>query len=955
MKLVISSGRGMAFAAVWSALMAYAAPSFAQVSAGEISGRVSDESGAMIPGVTITLQGPALVRPMSAVSSSSGAYRFASLPVGTYELRFEIAGFAKLLRQDIVITAGFTAQINPRLKLSNVEETITVSGEAPIVDPRSTSLGTSYTRELLDAIPSARDPWVIIEQTPSLVMDRQNVGGNWSGQQSSFVSHGSGTNEMWNMDGATITDMAAGSSPGYYDFDSFEEIRITTGGSDASQDSGGVSINLVTKSGGNKFRGSARALVVDESMQSENITPDLRDQGAGSGNPIRRVTEWGFEVGGPIRRDKAWFWGGYSQSDIDVGVVGFLKPGCADANDKDCLRSDVTNLTNLNAKLTFQWAKAHKSSILYNSGDKLRDSRGAGSLNPPETTVRQSSPGYMAFLDHQWIPSDKLTMNLKATHVDGGFLLDFQDDSLRSVQPTFDIVSGLNGRSTTSTDNIRPTSEVRVDGNYLLSDLLGGDHVTKFGLRWRSTPFQTFTVTGGGAVARFRNGVPSEGELRRDGHTSRDMKEYSAYLNDSFKRGRFTINLGLRLDYQNDEALSANVAANPLAPELLPALDFKGADTGVEFFDISPRLGITRDLKGDGRTVLKTNLARYWGLGIDGAGTISPTGQTRLRYPWTDLNGDRVIQRNELNFSRLLFNETNYNPANPASVVSAATVDPNLENDITDEFTFGVEHELAKNFGVGLTYIFRHYWNDNATFRVGLQSASFQPVTMTVPCGNSSCDQPSYNVTYYQLPFQRPAETVLRNSQGANRRYHGLELVARKRFSNRWLMNGSFVWQSTARHYEGGPDVDFQDPTNVAQQDGYPAGTLNARWTFKLSGMAQLPWGMSASAFVNVRDGVPFNRTVATPASRTGGLGVTDVFVRGFGDERYEMFRQLDVRLDKTIRAGRTRVILGVDAFNMLNEALVLSRVASQDGRTANQIRTILAPRVIRVGARLTF
>ena len=285
MKLVISSGRGMAFAAVWSALMAYAAPSFAQVSAGEISGRVSDESGAMIPGVTITLQGPALVRPMSAVSSSSGAYRFASLPVGTYELRFEIAGFAKLLRQDIVITAGFTAQINPRLKLSNVEETITVSGEAPIVDPRSTSLGTSYTRELLDAIPSARDPWVIIEQTPSLVMDRQNVGGNWSGQQSSFVSHGSGTNEMWNMDGATITDMAAGSSPGYYDFDSFEEIRITTGGSDASQDSGGVSINLVTKSGGNKFRGSARALVVDESMQSENITPDLRDQGAGSGNP----------------------------------------------------------------------------------------------------------------------------------------------------------------------------------------------------------------------------------------------------------------------------------------------------------------------------------------------------------------------------------------------------------------------------------------------------------------------------------------------------------------------------------------------------------------------------------------------------------------------------------------------------------------------------------------------
>ena len=561
----------------------------------------------------------------------------------------------------------------------------------------------------------------------------------------------------------------------------------------------------------------------------------------------------------------------------------------------------------------------------------------------------------MAFFDHQWIPSDRLTFNLKATHVDGGFLLDFYEDSLANVQPTFDVVTGLNGRSGTRTDNIRPTSEVRLDGNYLLSDLWGGDHATKFGVRWRSTPFQTLTQTGGGAIARFRNGVPSEGELRRDGHTSRDMLEYSAYVNDSFKRGRWTINLGLRLDYQNDEALTANVAANPIAPDLLPALDFKGADTGVEFLDFSPRLGITRDMRGDGKTVLKTNLARYYGLGIDGAGTISPTGQTRLRYPWTDTNGDRVVQRNELNLTRLLFNETNYNPANPTSVVSAATVASDLENDITDEFTLGVEHEVAKNFGVGLTYVYRHYWNDNATFRIGLQSASFQPVTTTIPCGNASCDQPSYTVTYWQLPFQRPAETVLRNSQGANRRYHALELVGKKRFSNKWLMNGSFVWQTTTRHYEGGADVDYQDPTNVAQQDGFPAGTLNARWTFKLSTMVQLPWGMSAAAFINTRDGLPFNRTVVTPSSRTGGLGATDIFVRGFGDERYEMFRQFDVRLDKTIPLGKGRLILGLDGFNMLNEAIVLSRVSAQDGRNANQVRTILAPRVVRVGARFTF
>ena len=320
-------------------------PSHAQVSTGEIFGRVLDESGAVVPGATVTLASPALLRPLVATSASTGAYRFPNLPVGTYSVQFAITGFAKHVREDIVVSAGFSAQINARLKVSAVEETITVSGEAPVVDTRSTSLGTNYTRELLDAIPSARDPWVIIEQTPSLVMDRQNVGGNWSGQQSSFVSHGSGTNEMWNMDGATITDMAAGSSPGYYDFDSFEEIQITTGGSDASQDSGGVSINMVTKSGGNRFKGSARAMLVDKKLQSENITSALQAEGAGSGNPIRRVTDWGFEIGGPIKRDKAWFWGGYSQSDIDVGVVGFLKPGCTDASNEECLQSDITKLT----------------------------------------------------------------------------------------------------------------------------------------------------------------------------------------------------------------------------------------------------------------------------------------------------------------------------------------------------------------------------------------------------------------------------------------------------------------------------------------------------------------------------------------------------------------------------------------------------------------------------------
>ncbi len=945
---------GVAFRCSLACLLAAATPGTAQVQTGEILGRVTDESGALVAGATVTLSSPALIRPLSAISEKNGAYRFPSLPIGVYAMRIEMAGFATLVRDGIRIETGFNAEINPKLKVSAIQETLTVSGEAPVVDTRSTSIMANYSKELLESLPSARDPWVILEQTAGMVMDRQNVGGSESGQQSGFVAHGSGANEMWNLDGATITDMASSSSPGYYDFDSFEEIQITTGGNDASQDSGGVTINLVSKSGGNAFKGSTRLFVVDQKLQSDNVTPELRAQGAGLGNPIDNIKDWGFELGGPIKKNKAWFWAGYGQQDIRVGVVGFLKPGCTDPNDRECLETDLTVLKNFNAKLTYQWAKSHKSSFLYNLGDKLRNARGAGPNNPPETTVRQSSPGYMAFFDHQWIASDKLTLNLKATHVSGGFLLDFHSDELATVQPFQHIDTGLNGRSGTRTDNIRPTTEIRLDGNYLLAGLLGGDHATKFGVRYRSTPFQTITRTGGGATARFRGGLPVEANITRDGHTNRGMLQYSAYLNDSFRRGRWTLNLGARFDYQDDEARATNIAANPILPDRLPALAFDGADTHVTYKDFSPRLGVTYDLRGNGKTLLKSNLARYFGTGIDGGGTISPTGQTTLRYPWNDANGDRFVQRTELDLNRLLTASANYDPANPSGVTSPATVDPKLSNDITDEFTFGVEHELIKNFGVGLTYMYRHYKDGNDTFRVGLRSSQFVPVPFTANCGNASCDQPSYSVSYWQLPFTRPAQTVLRNSQASNRDYHGLEFIARKRFSDSWLLNAGFTWNSTIRNYQGGPDVDFQDPTNVAQQDGYPAGTLNARWVAKLAGLYEFPHGFRISTFVNLRDGLPMNRIVLSPA-RTGGYGTVDVFVRPFASERYELFRQVDARLEKAFKVGKTKLTASIDGFNLLNENVVLDRATRQNAANANNVEEVLAPRIFRLGLKYSF
>src|SRR5256885_16614322 len=240
-------------------LLAAAGSARAQVSMGAVFGKVTDSTGAVLPGVTVTLSSPALIQPQTTVTVESGAYRFPRIPIGTYSVAFELTGFKKSVRDGIIIQAGFNAEIDTKLEISTVQETVTVSGESPVVDTRSTQLSASFSRDALETIPTARDPWVILQQTPGMVMSGQNVGGNLSGQQTSFTAMGSSNNQQWTMDGAVVSDIASGnSSPTYYDFDSFEEINITKGGSDASQQGAGVQVNFITKSGSNTFRGSAR-------------------------------------------------------------------------------------------------------------------------------------------------------------------------------------------------------------------------------------------------------------------------------------------------------------------------------------------------------------------------------------------------------------------------------------------------------------------------------------------------------------------------------------------------------------------------------------------------------------------------------------------------------------------------------------------------------------------------
>src|SRR5262245_30641409 len=305
------------------ALVCSVAPAWPQSQTGEIFGKVTDSSGGVLPGVIVTLTGPSLLQPLTATTSESGSFQFPRLNVGTYTVKFELPGFKTVIKEGIQVTVDFSANVSTQLGVSAVQETVTVTGESPIVDTKQTGTRQTFTLEQLQNIPSARDPWVILQQTAGIAMDRENVGGNMSGQQSNYVSRGANpTNNKWSLDGIDITDMSAtGASPGYYDFDAFQEMTINTGGVDVTQQTGGVGINLVTKSGTDRFRGSTRFFDTDQKFGANNVNDDLRRQGASSGNPIQKIQDYGVEAGGPIRPGRAWVWGSFGKNDVNVGVV----------------------------------------------------------------------------------------------------------------------------------------------------------------------------------------------------------------------------------------------------------------------------------------------------------------------------------------------------------------------------------------------------------------------------------------------------------------------------------------------------------------------------------------------------------------------------------------------------------------------------------------------------------
>jgi len=952
----------------------------AQQLVGNVFGYVADEQGGRLPGVTVTLTG--VGAPKVATTDARGEYRFLSLDPGNYTLVYELQGFGKVTKPDVQVSVNQNTNTSASLKISSVESSVVVRGEASLLDTHKVENGAVIDQEQLKSIPTARDPWVILQTVPGVQMDRVNVGGNESGQQSNYSARGSQADQnAWNIDGVTITDMSAlGGSPMYYDFDSFEEIHASTGGSDVTAAAPGVQLNLVTKRGTNDIHGSARIFLADQDWQWNNISQEDIDQGVSStgGNRVNEVQDYGVEVGGPIVKDRVWLWGAYGRNQVNLLNVNG--------------NPDNTTLKDVNGKLNIQMFDSTALAGTFTDGNKIKAGRGVSPLRPPPAAWNQDGPSRVWKGELSQIFSSNLFFTASYSHVSNEFSLlpaGGTDYNALFIDPNHVFQGSYLAYST-----VRPQEQVNANGSFFFSTGQMG-HELKYGFSYRNTSVDSGSSWPGagnyGDLADF--GEPAAA-LTRQAVTQVGLKYYSGFLSDTLTLGNLTINAGVRYDNQKGNLEGVTIPGNPVFPELLPTINFAGSSSPFTWENFVPRIGLTYALGEDKRTLLRASYSQY--ADQLGSGTISFANAGALSaefFPWNDANGDHVVDRSEIDLSRLLY-FYGLDPNNPTSTVSPNVIDPNLKAGKTHEITGGIEREILPEFVVGVSYTWREYTGAIYPHRTGLTAADYQVAGFL---DGTLADGSTFHQPYYALRpgVDLPAGVTMSNRPDWKSIYNGVDLNFQKRLTDKWMVRGAVTWQDWKQH--GGLDSCY-DPTSnrggnalvwpgtaipvatgstCAGNDiaAAPAGAygsktevfLNSRWQFNVGGLYQLPLGFAVAANVYGREGYPYLQYVRLDPG--DGFGPRDNIIGALGDHRYKDVFDADLRLEKVIQVRPLQITLSADIFNLLNSGTILQRnartpgtatandgtVTAVDSATYNNIFELQSPRLVRFGARISF
>jgi hypothetical protein len=935
--------------------LSVAAPAYAQgggaSSTGTIQGRVTDAQGAVLPGVTVTATSPALLGAQTTVSSETGNYRFPAVPPGTYTVAYELSGFNMLRREGISITLGFTANLNVELTLATLQETVTVTGESPIIDTSTTRVQQNFKLEQLQSIPNGRDMWALLAVTPSVQMTRIDVGGNRAGTQTGYNAYGFTGQVRVLIEGINTTE-GTGGAGFYFDYASLEEAFLGTSGQGAEMPNPGVQSQFIAKSGGNQLNGEYYLDWYNNSLQGSNIPDDVIARGIREGsNEIDRYYDTAFQAGGPIKRDKIWWFGTYRQQFNAVAQPQFRFDQTFD-----------TKLWNAVGKGTYQVNQNHKIIGYYQWGQKLQATRlpyAAYFYNDVGSTNRQDSGSWVYKGEWNGTVSDKLYV--EARYGDFGYYFPL---TANTDEQYFWRDTGLSeltgGQQRWQLD--RDRKQTTAAATYFL-DTTKGSHTFKFGGEMlREIGWEGYEQQFGGNIDhQYANGVSSTiviapptatevGKLRlgREGAlTSQSALDvFAMFINDTWAVGRLTVNAGLRYDRYSGRLPEQEQLPFSLGPVTLAARTFDARDL-YTWNQVAPRIGAAFDLTGDGRTVLKANYGLFWhnpGVGV-GSDANPNTPTKSATFVWNDLNGDRRWQPGEEG------NRT------AQSLEGSIGLDPDIKAPKTNEVSVWLERQLTDMMGIRVGYVYKDEAN---LIGIGVPGRDARNGAYSVPfpfndigADNVRGTADDQVITLFGMPSDQaanfPLNQVVQNLPRQSQ-YDTVELSMSRRYGNRWSasIGGAYTWlddfvETVANSYPRNPTL--------------PGQTQRTTWNLKATGSYDAAWGIRISPVLRHQSGINYAREISVPGSAATAFGLvlpaSTIYADDPKDNRQDNIWVFDIRAEKTVEIGsRLRTRLFLDFFNIANSS-ASETITEVTGANYQRPANILGPRTARLGFRL--
>jgi hypothetical protein len=962
--------------------------SFAQAS---ITGVVRDASGAVLPGVTVEAASPALIeRVRTSISDGTGQYRIENLRPGTYTVTFTLPGFATVQREGIQLTGDFVASVNADLRVGTVEETITVSGAAPVVDVQSTTRQTVLNRDLLDVLPAASGhPGFLAALIPGVQSSTPDVGGiNGVGRGASDISVHGGGGVQTQVQGLSMASANGSGNTGVMNLAAFQEMTVDTSGLGAEQKQGGVRMQFIPRDGGNTLSGSMVLAYANNSMQSDNFTQDLRDRGLGTPNALKKIWDANPAVGGPVRRDRLWYHWTFRYTGAASNVPMFFNKNAGNPNawtyEPDTSRpagtEDVWAQTNV--RLTWQATARHKLAFGVDYSQEQTRPRSLTALTAPESQASD----YARLSPKRYLFSDWTAPLTNRVLFEGAILK--QDEYASRPAPghnpflppgaplssVLEQSTNLRYRASAGGGSNTGTTLSRTIFGRVSTSYVTGAHALKVGFNYGSGSQRQHRVSIDSPMDfRFNNGVPNRLTLRATPiDVNADINaDHGLFAQDRWTVNRMTVTLGLRYDYLHISYPETRVGPGEFAPAR--NVTFPESD-GVHWHTLAPRSGLAYDVFGDGRTALKVSLNKYFSAqavgGVFGrdlapsSAIVAATNRT-----WNDADRDFVpdcvLLNPAANGECGAMDNTAFGTAR-----RTLTVDPDLlsgtgRQSSDWQFSAGVQREILPGISVDVSYF--RTWSGNflVTDDRAVGPSDFDTFSITAPVDPRLPGGGGYVVSgLYDLKpekFGLPADNFFTSADNygkQSRHWNGVDLSFNARAHASLLMNGGVsTGRATTDNCDVVTKIDNPSPLYCRTQEKFRTqvkflGVYTVpRIDVQISGSLQNTPGpeITASYVASVAEVQP---SLGRPLA--GGARNVTVNLVAPGTMYGDRFTQIDLRIGKIVRIGHIRATPTLDLYNLLNANTVLGQ-NNVFGPNWQRPQSILAARFAKVGLQLEF